>query len=133
MVLGVAMGLTINNKHSKDYDMGYITFYRLRKDIEYYLYNIAQKDIEYYVYNIVQKDIYEMPQQGTISFLKQSDCKGKLTPKECKEFLQDIKNMEDKGVYYGYVGRGAEYCLTITKLKVLLQSCVSHRCNLRWF
>ena len=114
------MGVTLRSKYSLDYDMEYITFYRLKRDIAYYVYNVAQKDI------------YEVPQKGTISFLEQSDCEGKLTQKECKDFLQDIKNMEDKGVYYGYIGRGTEGCLTITKLKELLQNCISHRCNLRW-
>lgn len=106
------MGVTLRSKHSVDYDMGYITFYRLRDDIAQF--------------------VYETPNKGTISFLEQSDCEGKLSPKECKELLQDIKDMEDKGVYYGYVGRGVDNCLTITKFKELLQNCVSRHCNLKW-
>lgn len=106
------MGICLQSKHSKSYDMGYITFQRLREDIAHYVYITAQK--------------------GTIAFLEQSDCAGKLTPKECKEFLQDIQNMEDKGTCYGYVGRGTEYCLTITKLKELLRNCIMYRCNLKW-
>ena len=107
------MGLSLMSKYSKDYDMGYATFYCLRRDIANF--------------------VCETPKQGTISFLEQNDCEGKLTPKECIELLNDIQDMPDQNKYYGYVGRGTENCLTITLLKDLLQSCVSHRCNLKWF
>ena len=106
------MGLTLKNKFSQDYDMGYMSFYRLRNDIAQF--------------------ISETPKKGTISFLEQSDCEGKLTPKQCKDLLKDIKDMEDKGKYYGYLGRGAENCLTITKFKALLKECIDNKCKLKW-
>lgn len=107
------MGLTLRSKHSVDFDMGYITFYLFRSAIAYF--------------------VPEHCRAGTVRFLEQSDAEGKLTPKECKDLLKDIKDMEDKGIYYGYVGRGVEGCLTITKFKELLQNCISHRCNLKWY
>lgn len=107
------MGVTIRSKHSLDYDMGYFTFGCFREDIENY--------------------VSENPRKGTISFLTQYDCEGKLTPKECRDMLQDIKDMEDNGKHYGYIGRGLEGCLTIPKFKDLLENCIKNRCNLKWF
>lgn len=91
--------------------MGYITFYRLRL----------------YISENVPK-----PSRGTISFLWQSDCEGKLNHKECRMFLKDIRNLKDNGTYYGYTARGTEACLTITKLKQLLSNCIIYRRSLRW-
>lgn len=95
--------------------MGYITFYCLRNDILEYL---KSKD--------------DKARAGTVSFLTQCDVEGNLTYKECRDLLKDISDMEDKGRLYGYVGRGIDTCLTVTKLKTLLKDCVSRRCKLKW-
>ena len=107
------MGVTLRTKHSQDYDMGYATFGMFRDDIAHFV-NVTTR-------------------KGTINFFNQYDCEGKLTPKECKDLLLDIQDMEDNGKHYGYIGRGIDGCLTITKFKALLQNCISYRCNLKWF
>lgn len=106
------MGVSLRSKHSKNYDMGYITFNRLR--------------------TYIAENIPHPPSNGTVSFLIQSDAEGKLSYKECRELLNDIKGLEDKGVYYGYTGLGAEHCLTITKFKSLLLKCIASGCILKW-
>lgn len=107
------MGVTIKTKHFKDYDMGYGTFARFRNDIAEF--------------------VPSVPNQGTIKFLEQSDCDGKLSYKDCKELLSDINEMPDNGKYYGYLGRGKYESLTIPIFKMMLSIAYRYRCNLYWF
>lgn len=110
------MGVTLRSKHAIEYDMSYSRFAGLRTDIDIFL-----------------KQSLVSPANGTLLFLTQSDCDGRLSYAECKQLLADIKNMPDDGKLYGYIGRGESQCLTITKLRGLLQNCISRRCILRWF
>ena len=111
------MGLTLKNKFSKEYDIPYSKFAKLRDDI--------------YVF-LKQKTDQNPLEEGTLLFLEMADCDGKLSYKDCKQILKDIQEMPDSGRLYGYVGRGSDNCLTITKFKELLKDCASHRCNLSW-
>lgn len=106
------MGVTIKTKHFKDYVMGYGTFARFRNDIAEF--------------------VPSVPNQGTIKFLEQSDCDGKLSYKDCKELLSDINDMPDNGEYYGYLGLGKYESLTIPLFKEMLSTAYKHRCNLYW-
>lgn len=106
------MGVTIKTKHFKDCDMGYITFGRFRDDIA--------------------KFVPSNPNRGTIRFLEQCDCEGKLSYKECKELLSDINDMPDNGKYYGYLGMGIHESLTIPLFKEMLSAAYRYRCNLYW-
>lgn len=103
------MGVCISTKHSeKEFYMGYGSF------------NIIRNKIADYV--------PATPSKGTVSFLEQPDCEGKLTPKECRGLLKDIQFMEDDGSRYGYY-----WCQrTLSDFKELLNSCIKHRCNLTW-
>lgn len=103
------MGVNLISKHyEKDFDMGYGSFMRLR--------------------NKIADFVPENSAEGTISFLEQADCGGKLSPKECRELLKDISEMKDNGDIYGY-----QYCQrTLTDFKELLQNCIEHRCYLFW-
>lgn len=111
------MGLTLKNKF-KEYDIPYSRFAKLRDDIDDFLNKNCDQD---------------PPEEGTLLFLQMADCDGKISYKDCKQILKDIRTMPDYGILYGYVGRGEINCLTITKFKGLLHDCVSHRCNLRWY
>ena len=106
------MGVTISTKHFRDYDMGYFAFARFRDDIAEF--------------------VPSNPKQGTIKFLEQSDCDGKLSYKDCKELLSDINDMPDNGEYYGYLGRGKEESLTIPLFKNMLAIAYRYRCNMYW-
>lgn len=111
------MGVTLRSRgHAAEYDIPYSRFASLRTDIDAFL-----------------KQPLISPRKGTLLFLTQSDCDGKLSYTECKQLLADIKSMPDDGKLYGYIGRGESQCLTITKFKELLQNCVNRRCILRWF
>ena len=111
------MGVTLRATRSRDWDMGYMRFNKLREDIKDYLWRNRDG----------------IATVATVHFLNQSDCDGKLTHKECKCLLNDIEDMPDEGYLYGYIGRGEENCMTLTDFKAMLQSCYSHRCNLIWF
>lgn len=102
------MGVNLESKYyEKDFDMGYLSFKRFRDKIA---------------------DYSEEPSEGTIRFLEQSDCSGKLTPKECRQLLKDIAKMPDDGERYGY-----QYCQrTLSDFKQLLENCIKHRCYLVW-
>lgn len=106
------MGVSITTKHYRGYDMGYMRFNILRERIAEY--------------------VPEKPTLGTISFLEQPDCDGKLTYRECRELLNDIKDMPDCGSYYGYIGLGVEHCMTLTTFKEMLKAAVKHRCQMKW-
>lgn len=102
------MGVTISTKHSSDADMGYGSFYRLR--------------------NKIAEFVPSEPSNGTVLFLEQPDCGGKLNYKQCKELLSDILDMPDDGEKFGYV-----HCpITISDFKDMLKSAIEHRCNLYW-
>lgn len=111
------MGVTLKNRFSKEYNIPYSKFAKLRDDIDVFL--ITNHDPD-------------SPREETLSFLEKIDCDGKISYRECKQILKDIQDMPDEGRVYGYVGRGENTCLTITKFKELLKDCVSHRCNLSW-
>lgn len=106
------MGVSLTTKHYRGYDMGYATFGMLRDHIALY--------------------VSEEPTAGTVSFLEQADCDGKLTYRQCRELLQDIKDMPDDGRHYGNVGLGLEHCLTIPLFREMLKAAVEHRCQLKW-
>lgn len=111
------MGITIGGKcTNREWDMGYGDFMRLRNSIYDYL--PFEKMCKW---SEAVKDFLEMP-----------DCDGKLTHRQCKEILDCIKDMPEKGHLYGYIGRGTEHCMTITDFKQMLRECYSHRCYLRW-
>lgn len=107
------MGVTIYTKHyQRQFDLGYGTFNNFREKIASF--------------------VPKKPYAGTISFLEQSDCGGKLTPNECKELLMDIAFMEDDGHEYGYIGSRVYGLLTLSRFREMLKSCVRYRCNLYW-
>lgn len=106
------MAVTLRTKHYKSYGLSYGSFYRLRTAIGEYA--------------------GESASGGTLLFLYQHDFEGKLKASECEELLNDIKDMPDKGILYGYVTCGKEASLTISKFKEMLQIAVSHVCSLTW-
>ena len=96
------MGLTIKGKFkdSPSYDMGYITFFRLRRDIAYtvseefgkhyeQLSEACAKLIDVADYNIETERLIKKYhcKERFLEFLYQSDCEGKLSPFMCKALL----------------------------------------------
>lgn len=107
------MGLVLRDGRSQGYDIGYISFFILRVDIQRFLFGRNKSD-------------------GVVRFLLQNTARGRLSPEECGELLGDIEDMPDNGRYYGDELKGREYCLTIPLLKGMLRSCVLRGDSLEW-
>lgn len=140
------MGLTITGKYkgSPSYDMGYISFYRLRRDIAC---TVSEEFGKHYA---SMPDIYVKPvpveeydkqtirlirkyhcKKSLVSFLYQPDADGKLSPYMCKVLYDQIESMESNAMY-GY-GAYPERCLTINKFRDLLKECSEKGVYLVWY
>ena len=140
------MGLTIRGEYegSPSYDMGYISFYRLRRDIAC---TVSEEFGKHYA---SMPDIYVKPvpveeydkqtirlikkyhcKERFLAFLYQSDTDGKLSPFMCKALYDQIESMESNALY-GYAAYPG-YCLTIDKFRKLLKECFDRRVYLVWY
>ena len=139
------MGVTITGKYkgSPSYDMGYITFHRLRTDIAY---AISKEFGDHYAEmpkacaKIIDVDSYNKRTEMLIKkyhckerfldFLYQNDTDGKLSPFKCKALLDGIQSIENDNLY-GYTAYPAQ-CMTLKKFRELLSECFTRRCYLVW-
>lgn len=140
------MGLTIRGRFdgSPSYDMGYVSFFQLRKDIAYSVseeYGKHYEELSKACAKLIDVDAYNARTEWLIkkyhckerflSFLYQSDCSGKLSPFKCKALLDQIADVKGKALY-GYTAY-PENCLTMDKFKELLRECFNRRKYLEWY
>ena len=138
------MGISIKGLYADSpvYDMGYITFFALRRDIAY---TISEEFGQHYSdmpkAGFIGFDEYDRRTEELIkkhhckerflSFLYQSDCNGKLSPYKCKALLDQINGMQSKKLY-GYTAY-PNCCLTIDKFRELLKECFDRKVYLVWY
>ena len=140
------MGLTITGKYkgSPYYCMGYMSFYRLRRDIAYtvseefgkhyeQIPEACSKLIDVAAYDLQTERLIKKYhcKERFLAFLYQSDTDGKLSPFMCKALLDQIESMETNALY-GYAAYPG-YCLTIDKFRKLLKECFDRRVYLVWY
>ena len=139
------MGVTIKGKYagSPSYDMGYGSFFRLRRDIAY---TVSQEYGQHYeklpmvCAGAIDVDNYNSETERLVKkyrckerfleFLYQPDVDGKLSPFKCKALLDQIESLESNALY-GYAVT-PQYCLTIPKFRELLKECFDRRVYLVW-
>lgn len=139
------MGITIRGKYegSPSYDMGYVSFYRLRRDIAYSVseeYGKHYEEMPKACAKLIDVACYDLRTERLIkkyhckerflSFLYQSDEEGKLSPYQCKTLLDQISNVRNDTLY-GYTAY-PENCMSIEKFKDLLHECFTRRAYLVW-
>lgn len=140
------MGLTITGKYkgSPYYCMGYMSFYRLRRDIAYtvseefgkhyeQIPEACSKLIDVAAYDLQTERLIRKYhcKKSLVSFLYQPDSDGKLSPYMCKVLYDQIESMESNALY-GY-GAYPERCLTINKFRDLLKECSEKGVYLVWY
>ena len=140
------MGITIKGRFqgSPSYDMGYVSFFRLRRDIAYTvseefgqhyekMSQACAKLIDAHEYDLRTEQLIKKYhcKERFLSFLYQSDVGGKLSPYKCKALLKQISGMNTKTLY-GYTAYPAN-CMTIDAFRALLKQCFDSRSYLEWY
>lgn len=140
------VGLTIRGKYegSPSYDMGYVSFYRLRTDIAYSVseeYGKHYEEMPKACAKLIDVACYDLRTERLIkkyhckerflSFLYQSDVGGKLSPYKCKALLDQISNVRNDALY-GYTAY-PENCMSMEKFKDLLRECFKRKVYLEWY
>ncbi len=148
------MGLTItaDYKGAPEWDMGYSSFFRLRRDIAYTvskefgdhyaditssLYMFNEEACEKYDRNtdyLIKK--YRL-RKRFVDFLYSPDCGYRLSPMKCKAVLEQIaygRGTEDTGsdTLYGYMAR-PDSCMKMSDFIDLLATCSSRKKYLIWY
>ena len=143
------MGITIhgNWKDAKHWDMGYSSFYRLRKDIAYMVseeYGDHYKNIRLACAKLIDVKEYDIETERLIKkyhckkrflyFLYQSDIGGKLSPFKCKAVYDMIEksNCMNNKTLYGYSAY-PENCMKMSDFANLLLECFNRRKALVWY
>lgn len=140
------MGLTIRGKYdgSPSYDMGAISFFRLRRDIAYTISDeygahyekmpeACAKLIDVNDYNAQTERLIKKYhcKERMLDFLYQSDTSGKLSPLKCKALHDQIAELHNDTLY-GYMAYPKD-CMTIDKFKEILKECYDRRTYLVWY
>lgn len=133
------MGVSLQNK---DYcmDMGYITFFNLRKTIAYlyspafgdayvdFVHNdISEDEMNSIIGNLFRENVFNEEDNTALDFLFKSDCEGKISYRDCRRLLKVIGEYTDNYMY-GYVQSNH----TFDYFKDMLKDCVLKRRNLYW-
>lgn len=133
------MGIALQNK---EYcmDMGYGTFFQLRKKIAHlYDENFGEiyelwvngkcdnSTINRKIEELFQNKTFTDQDNYTLEFLFQSDCDGKISYKDCKRLLEVIGDYNDN-IMYGYLYANHSF----SYFKEMLKDCVTKRRNLYW-
>ena len=131
------MGVSIhanNRKCNIEFDMGYGSFFYLRKAVG----NALVKDA-YGVWlktndntpkqelHTICENFYSLAGDAVYNFLIQSDCSGYLTSKQCKELSDKITDVKVDGMF-GYTRCQHSF----DDFKELLKYCYRHRTKLVW-
>ena len=140
------MGVTIESKN-KSIDLGYNGFNKLRTKIaelasedigDHYKklmtvpYSLAERKAFFKEYNekIEKLSIkYDRKLDVILDFIYASDCGGKISPEECRQILEIIKDYNDD-VIYGY--RGKNNNVKFNDFKEILKDCVETKCHMEW-
>ncbi|MBR6982082.1 MAG: hypothetical protein IKH75_00890 [Ruminococcus sp.] len=148
------MGLTItaDYKEAPEWDMGYASFFRLRRDIAYTVskeFGDHYADITSTIYMFDKKACEEYDRitdylikkyrlkKRFVDFLYAPDCGYRLSPMKCKAVLLQIgygnksKNIESDSLY-GYAAR-PESCMRIEDFIDLLATCSATKKYLIWY
>lgn len=134
------MGICLKNKEYS-MDMGYGSFYNLRKKIAH-LYNeefgniyeqwvngeCDNSTINLKMEELFQNNTFIDQDSYTLNFLFQSDCEGKISYKDCKRLLEIIGDYTDN-IQYGYVYANNSF----SYFKEMLRNCYNKRRNLYWY
>lgn len=140
------MGLTITAKYENapHYDMGAISFMRLRNFVadcvaeefgEHYSQFVSvlyqneadQKEYDRKTHELISK--YRIPQR-VVDFLYAPDTEYGLSPAKCAAVLKVIRGIPCKEMF-GY-GARPQYCLTMQKFAEMLSRCVETKTYLYW-
>ena len=139
------MGVTIRGRYSESpsYDMGYITFFKLRSDIAHTVseeYGAHYDEMPKACAKIIDVKAYDRRTECLIkkfhckerflSFLYQPDVEGKLSPFKCKALLNQIESMDSKRLY-GYMAYPKD-CMSIGQFRALLRECFDRKVYLEW-
>lgn len=135
------MGVTITaNGSQESFDMGYIGFGNLRKNIAYCIdpelgnlyesilhHEIITDAMEIQINSVIAEK--KLDCVGALGFLFQSDCYGRVDYRACREIYEAIKNVDfgDKCFQYGAIAHN-DY----ERFKVFLKECVRYHRNMRW-
>jgi len=143
------MGITIRGdwKGSPEWDMGYASFFRLRRDVAYFV----SKEFGDHYANLTRINPFDANEydgitkwlikkyhckKRCIDFLYAPDSGYRLSPFKCKAVLDLIANGEETGIdnktLYGYTAR-PENCMTIYNFIDLLAACYDKRKALVWY
>ena len=136
------MGLTIRGdwKDSPQWDMGYASFFRLRRDVAYYIskefgdhyadvchVSHLGDDDWYYKHTLLLLKKYHCKQRY-VDFLYAPDAEYRLSPFKCKAVYDLITAGEYKGnkAMYGYTAY-PDRCMTMQTFADLLLECYNRR------
>jgi len=143
------MGITIRGdwKGSLEWDMGYASFFRLRRDVAY----CVSKEFGDHYANIKRINLFDENEYDRITewlikkyhckkryidFLYAPDTEYKLSPFKCKAVIDLLAYGEGTGIddkaLYGYTAR-PESCMTIYDFTELLLACYGKRKALVWY
>ena len=134
------MGVSLYNK-DYDMDMGYGTFFNLRKVVAS-LYNkdfgefyhnwmvdktVSDEDMDNKVQSLYDEGIFNNVDDEALDFLFLPDVKGKISYKSCRRILEIIGDYTDDYMYgYLHANHSFDY------FKEMLRDCVKRRRTLYW-
>lgn len=141
------MGVTIGNT-KRSIDMSYHGFYRLRSRVAHLIneelgmfYDELYENMKKFgkereeLMNAYDERLANADEEFNVSeelldFLYDSDCGGKVTPKQCRQIYKIIKDYDDDNAY-GYTGR--KDCAKFSDFKELVYDCARRNVHLRWY
>ena len=142
------MGLTIRGEWngSPEYDMGAISFFRLRRDTAYFIAKdfgdhyanmptvICSEEDEAYEKQTLKLCIKYRLKHRLLDFLYSPDTDYRLSPAKCKvvyDLIMSSGQVEEHKTLYGY-GARPEKALTMKKFADLLLECYNRKKYLSW-
>lgn len=137
------MGLTLTAKYkdAPEWDMGYGSFFRLRRDVAY---TISKEFGEHYaditwgsfhqeeydeITNILLRKYHVS--NRLIFFLYSPDCEARISPLRCKAVYDQIEGTKNNFLY-GYTAR-PNACMTWEDFKCMLKECYERKTYMYWY
>lgn len=139
------MGVTIESKNHS-IDLGFGGFYNLRAKVA----ELSDTDLGRHYRDLTDapffsgreeffkeynKKITEIVNKNNIpdaipDFIYQSDYDGEISPEQCQQIYEVIKNYDDN-ILYGYCER--KDCAMFKDFKKIIKDCVENNCNMTWW